>query len=90
MTHCTNYGSSITVYVMRVFNDVLRLLDVQGYVLNATRPQNLGVIVQMLTQCTNQFLTTFDGHKQQMRKYNNIAELSGEELKEVSSAVIGD
>ena len=58
-------------------------LDMQGYVTNASRPLNLGTVVHILTQSTNRFLTIFGSHKQQLRKYNNISELSGEELKEV-------
>ena len=51
---------------------------------NSSRPQNLGVVVYMLQQSTQQFLATFDSHKHHVRKYNNIPNLTADEVKEVS------
>ena len=49
-----------------------------------SRPPNLGVVVYMLRQCTNQFLHTYEAHKLSMRKLDSITALTPEELKEVA------
>ena len=48
-----------------------------------SRPPNLGVVVYMLRQCTNKFLSTYDTHKHSLRKLDSIAALSAEEITEV-------
>ena len=58
--------------------------DLQGNVSVATRAPNLGIVVYLLRQYTNEFLATYDQHKRHVRKLSSLAELSNEELKEVS------
>lgn len=50
---------------------------------NTSRPLNLGVIVYLLNTSTQQFMTTFDSHKQLYHKCLNVSDLSTEALKEV-------
>ena len=57
--------------------------DLQSSVSTVSRPPNLGVVVYMLRQCTNQFLSTYESHKHSMRKLDSVAALSTEELDEV-------
>ncbi len=60
------------------------LSDIQSSVSTISRPPNLGVVVYMLRQCTNQFLHTYEAHKLSMRKLDSITALTPEELKEVN------
>lgn len=46
---------------------------------------NLGVVVYQLKQCTNHFVTAYENRKQHLSKLEGLAELSVEDLKQVSN-----
>ena len=52
--------------------------------MSSSRSQNLGVVVYLLQQSTQQLLAALDSHKHHARKYTNIANLTAEEVREVS------
>ena len=63
---------------MNIFSDVE--VSTVG---SLSRPPCLGLIVQLLNDSTQHFLSTLNSHKALYQKYLNVSDLSIDEIKEV-------
>ena len=51
---------------------------------NPSCPPHLGIVLYLLNTASQLFTVTMDTYKQQQRKYATLADLSAEEIKQVS------
>ena len=52
--------------------------------LDTSKPPSLGLVVRHLRQSCQEFSNTLEAHQQFVHKLRNVADLTNEELKEVS------
>ncbi|XP_063785079.1 nuclear pore complex protein Nup205 isoform X2 [Pseudophryne corroboree] len=58
-------------------------LDTQGSLFHTGRSPGLGIVLALLKQCSSDFFTYYDIHRQSMSKLQNVEQLPPDEIKEL-------